>query len=83
LGRLHDHTNFALVHIFGSTPILTRTYQEATYLAEFCFKEGPLPTGLCWVRECPDDMNGAIDFSLDRGVDEARAAHSLRSNLAA
>ncbi len=83
LARPHDHANFALVHNFGSTPILTRTYQEATYLAEFCFKEGPLPTGLWWVHECPDDMNGAIDFSLDRMVREARAAHSLRSNPAA
>jgi hypothetical protein len=70
--RPHDHTNFALVHNFGSTPILTRTYQEATYLAEFCLKEGP-PAGLCWVHECPDDMNDAIDFALDRGVDAARA----------
>ena len=37
--RDHGATNSALVHIFGSTPILTRTYQEATYLAEFCWKE--------------------------------------------
>ena len=72
LARPHDHSNFALVHIFGSTPIITRTYQEATYLAEFCFKESPLQTGLCWVHECPDDINGAIDFSLNRGIDEAR-----------
>jgi hypothetical protein len=69
LSRPHDHMNFALVHIFGSTPILTRTYQEATYLAEFCIKQGPLPAGLCWVHECPDDMDGAIDFALNRGVD--------------
>jgi hypothetical protein len=75
--RPHDHTNFALVHIFGSTPILTRTYQEATYLAEFCFKEGPLPMGLCWVHECPDDVSGAIDFAFQRGVDEMRAARCL------
>jgi hypothetical protein len=68
-----------LVHNFGSTPILTRTYQEATYLAEFCFKKGPLPTGLWWVHECPDDMNDAIDFSLDRMVREARAAHLGRA----
>jgi hypothetical protein len=81
LGRPHGHTNFALVHIFGSTPILTRTYQEATYLAEFCFEEGPLPTGLCWVHECPDDMDDAIDFSLDRAVDEAEAARALRLAL--
>jgi hypothetical protein len=69
------HRNFALAHIFGSTPILTRTYQEATYLAEFCSKDGPLPSGLCWVRGCPDDMNGAIHFALDRRIAETRACH--------
>src|ERR1700737_2836457 len=83
LARPHDHSNFALVHIFGSTPILTRTYQEATYLAEFCFKPGPLPTGLNWVRECPDDMDAAIDFYLDRALDEASGARRLHSSLAA
>jgi hypothetical protein len=57
-------------------PILTRTYQEATYLAEFCFKEGHA-TGLRWVQECPDDMNGAIDFALQRRIDEAKTARSL------
>jgi hypothetical protein len=81
LGRPHDHTNYALVHIFGSTPILTRTYQEATYLAEFCWLKRP-PSGLCWVHECPDDMDAAIDFSLDRGLDEA-GARALRLALAA
>jgi hypothetical protein len=80
LARPHDHSNFALVHNFGSTPILTRTYQEATYLAEFCFEQGS--AGLCWVHECPDDMNGAIDFSLDRAVDEARARYKVGSSIA-
>jgi hypothetical protein len=72
--RPHQHMNFALVHIFGSTPVLTRTYQEATYLAEFCSKGGRLPAGLCWVHECPDEMDDAIDFALQRAFDEARAA---------
>jgi hypothetical protein len=72
-GRPHNRTHFALVHIFGSTPILTRTYQEATYLAEFCFRNGRLPPGLCWVHECPDDMDDAIDFALDRRIAEIRA----------
>jgi hypothetical protein len=76
LSRPHNHSNFALIHIFGSTPILTRTYQEATYLAEFCWKEGPVPTGLCWVHECPDDMDDAIDFALDRRIAHPRGAQS-------
>jgi hypothetical protein len=83
LARPHDHSYFALVHNFGSTPIITRTYQEATYLAEFCFEDNSLLAGLCWVHECPDDINGAIDFSLDRGIAEARAARSRRCSLAA
>jgi hypothetical protein len=78
--RPHNHMNFALAHMFGSTPILTRTYQEATYLAEFCCKRGPLHPGLCWVHECPDDMNGAIRFALDRRIDETRAAHRSRAD---
>jgi hypothetical protein len=73
LSRPHNYANFALVHIFGSTPILTRTYQEATYLAEFCWLKGP-PSGLCWVHECPDDMDGAIEFAQQRGINEAIAA---------
>jgi hypothetical protein len=76
LARPHDHSHFALVDLFGSTPIVTRTYQEATYLAEFCFKEGHA-TGLRWVHECPDNINGAIDFALQRRIDEARTARSL------
>jgi hypothetical protein len=72
------HPDFALVHMFGSTPILTRTYQEATYLAELCYEKGS--PGLCWVHECPDDMNDAIDFALNRRIAETRAAH--RSSVA-
>jgi hypothetical protein len=77
LSRPHNHALITLVHIFGSTPILTRSYQEATYLCEFCYEDGP-PPGLRWVEECPDDMDDAIDFSLDRAVDEAEAARALR-----
>jgi len=63
----------ALVHIFGSTPIITRTYQAATYLAEFCYFNGP-PAGLRWVNECPDNIGGAIDFAQARSINEAVAA---------
>jgi hypothetical protein len=68
--RPHDHALITLVHTFGSTPILTRTYQEATHLTEFCYWNGA-PAGLRWVYECLDDMDAAIDFSLDRALDEA------------
>ena len=81
LSRPHNHPNFALVHMFGSTPILTRTYQEATYLAEHCYEKGS--PGLWWVHECPDDINGAIEFAQDRSINEAFAARSLLCSLAA
>jgi hypothetical protein len=68
--RPHGQKNMTLVHIFGSTPIFTRTYQAATYLAEFCYFNGP-PEELRWVAECPDDISGAIDFALNRRIDEA------------
>jgi hypothetical protein len=76
LSRPHNHANFALVHIFGSTPILTRTYQEATYLAELSYEKGS--PGLCWVHECPDDIIGAMDFALDRRIAETRACRQSK-----
>jgi hypothetical protein len=75
-------TNLTLAHIFGSTPILARSYQAATCLAEFCFWEGP-PPGLCWAEACPDDVNGAIKFAQQRRIKEAMAARSRSSSLAA
>jgi hypothetical protein len=67
--RPHGHPNMTLVHLFGSTPILTRNYQSASYLAEFCYQNGP-PAGLRWVNECPDDISGAIEFALQRHIGE-------------
>jgi hypothetical protein len=81
-GRPHGHPNMTLVHLFGSTPILTRNYQAATYLAEFCYFNGP-PAGLRWVNECPDDIKGAIEFAQDRAINEALASCGLPSCLAA
>jgi hypothetical protein len=72
----YNYNYFVLAHLFGSTPIVTRTLQEATYLAEFCTRAGPLPTELCWVRECPDDVDDAIDFALDRRIAETRPYRS-------
>jgi hypothetical protein len=66
-----------LIYNFGSTPILTRNYQSATYLAEFCYLNGP-PAGLRWVHECPDDIDGAIEFAQQRRVNEAVTARSNR-----
>jgi hypothetical protein len=69
LNRPHPYKNFALVYLFGSTPVLTRKYQEATYLADMCWER--CPTGLSWVHECPDDVYGAIRFAHERDMAEA------------
>jgi hypothetical protein len=81
-GRPHGHPNMTLVHNFGSTPILTRNYQSATYLAEFCYFNRP-PAGLRWVDECPDDISGAIEFAQNRLINEALASCGFLSSLAA
>jgi hypothetical protein len=75
-GRPHNHPNKALVHVFGSTPILTRNYQSATFLAEFCYLNGP-PPGLRWVDECPDDWRGVLAFAQKRRIEEVVAGRSL------
>jgi hypothetical protein len=81
-GRPHGHPNMALVHKFGSTPILARTYQAATYLAEFCYGNDP-PAGLRWVDECPDDMSGAVEFYRIRRIIEAVIPSTRLSRLEA
>jgi hypothetical protein len=80
--RPHGHPNKTLVHNFGSTPIVARNYQSATYLAEFCYWNDA-PAGLRWIDECPDDISAAIEFAQKRRTDEVIAACSLRSSLAA
>jgi hypothetical protein len=80
--RPHGHPNMALVHKFGSTPILARTYQAATYLAEFCYWNDP-PAGLRWIEECPDDMSGAIEFFRIRRIVEVVIPSTRLSRLGA
>jgi hypothetical protein len=70
-----------LVHNFGSTPILTRTYQAATYLAELCYWNDQ--AGLRWVNECPDDISGAIEFALQRRIVEVVIPPTRLSRLGA
>jgi hypothetical protein len=57
--RPHSHRNMTLVHNFGSTPVVTRTYQAAAYLAEYSYHNDP-PGGLRWVNECPDDIRASL-----------------------
>lgn len=54
-----------LVFRFGSTPIVTRTCDEAMRLGEFCLSAPP--DGLCWVsvsgRDCGEHL---IEFAKER-----------------
>jgi hypothetical protein len=72
-GRPHGHPNMSLVHLFGSTPILVRSFEAAMHLAEYSYLNDP-PRGLRWVNECPDDIDGAIDYARQRASNEAMAA---------
>jgi hypothetical protein len=64
-----------LVCNFGSTPILTPGYKSAMCLAMHCSVDNP-PHGLRWIKLAPDDCEGAIEFALERHVDELFGAHS-------
>ena len=67
LGRARRHVDDdeVLVHVFGSTPIFTRSYQSAMRLAMHCHKKGP-PNGLRWIQTTPDDREGAIEMARKR-----------------
>jgi hypothetical protein len=58
-----------LVWSFGSTPILTPSYISAMCLAMHCDVDNP-PRGLRWIKQAPDDCEGAIEFALERNVAE-------------
>jgi hypothetical protein len=59
-----------LVHQFGSTPIMTRSYQSAMRLAVHC-NESWLPAGLRWVYTSPPNCDMAIEIARKRRIDEA------------
>jgi hypothetical protein len=65
----HKHADQVLVHSFGSTPILTRSCEAASYLAVACM--GGTGAGLRWINACPVDYQNAIKFAKKRSIDEA------------
>jgi hypothetical protein len=76
----------ALVYRFGSTPIVTRTGEEAMRLAEHCISNPS--SGLCWVSirggACGEHL---IEFAKQRNISEALAGRDAhiedQSNKAA
>jgi hypothetical protein len=63
------HRPEVLVCSFGSTPIVTPSYISAMCLAMHCNVDNP-PHGLRWIKQAPDDCEGAIEFALERNVAE-------------
>ena len=66
-----------LVCSFGSTPIVTTSYASAMRLAMHCNVDSP-PHGLRWIKQAPDDCEGAIEFAYEREVNETCGANSTQ-----
>ena len=67
--RSKDHTE-VLVHVFGSTPIFTRSTRAAMCLSEH-FHANDLQHGLRWVRSVPQNHKSAVEWARQRHVEEA------------
>jgi hypothetical protein len=76
--RPYQDTDEILVHQFGSTPIMTRSYQSAMRLATHCHAIG-LPLGLRWIEASPNNCDSAIESARARGIVEAHL-HDTPSN---
>jgi hypothetical protein len=53
---------------FGSTPVVTRTPQAATYIADFCFQN--VPASFRWIKSIPSDYQTARTRALQRQFSE-------------
>jgi hypothetical protein len=71
-----------LVFRFGSTPIVTRTCDEAMLLGELCLSSPP--DGLCWVsvsgRDCGEHL---IEFAKERTINEVLVRCNVSMDKAA
>jgi hypothetical protein len=70
--RPNEHSDEVLVVTFGSTPLVTRSYQSAMQLADHCREYGA-PPGLCWIDACPAAYISAAALANNRRVNEALA----------
>jgi hypothetical protein len=76
--REYNNADEALVHRFGSTPILARSYQAAMRLAMYCHV-GPRQTGLGWISACPKNHEVAVEIARKRRIDESGEPLTLTS----
>ena len=68
--RRHVDDDDILVHVFGSTPICTRSYPSAMRLAMHCHANDS-PNGLRWIKMSPENLELAIETARKRQIDEA------------
>ena len=75
--RMVADVDEVLVHMFGSTPIFTRSYQAAMRLAMYCHANGP-PSDLRWIKTVPNNKQTAIELARKRRIDQALGANSAQ-----
>jgi hypothetical protein len=71
-----------LGHIFGGTPLFTRSYQSAMPLAMHCHTKEP-PPGLRWIKAPPENVvKGVTEFAKMRRFDERYARYRAQVQAA-
>lgn len=71
-----------LGHIFGGTPIFTRSYQSAMCLAMHCHIKEP-PPGLRWIKAPQrNEVKGVTEFARMRRFDERYARYRAQVQAA-
>jgi hypothetical protein len=72
--RRHANDDEILVHLFGSTPIFTRSSPSAMRIA--MYSHNSPPSGLRWIKTSPTNVDAAIEFARKRRSNEALSANS-------
>jgi hypothetical protein len=70
-----------LGHIFGGTPIFTRSYQSAMCLAMHCHTKEP-PPGLRWIKAPQNDVKGVTEFAKMHRFDQRYARYRAQVQAA-
>ena len=70
-----------LGHIFGGTPIFTRSYQSAMCLAMHCHTKEP-PPGLRWIKGPQNEVKGVTEFARMHRFDQRYARYRAQVQAA-
>ena len=80
--RRHVDDDEVMVHVFGSTPIVTRSSHSSMRFAMYCHKNRP-PCELRWIKTTPNNKQVAIEgIARKRQINEAIFATRAVGNLA-